>query len=119
MVEKIIRKEGYCRMTAFPLENLSAGYSSIVGYHNNLMQIRFTVAGLSVAADGFLASAFFQTGSPRVLHDTNHSPRLISDIHLRNVGTPNAPILDETLKIGICASSEILLIPPIRAGVRY
>lgn len=47
-----------------PLENLSTGYNSIVEYHNNLVQIRFTVAGLSVAADGFLASAFFQTGSP-------------------------------------------------------
>jgi hypothetical protein len=46
------------------LENISTGYSSIVDYHNNLVQIRFTVAGLSVAADGFLASAFFQTGSP-------------------------------------------------------
>lgn len=47
-----------------PLENLSAGYGGIVEYHNNLVQIRFTVAGLSIAADGFLASAFFQTGSP-------------------------------------------------------
>lgn len=44
-------------------ENLGAGYSGIVDYHNNLVQIRFTVAGLSVAADGFLASAFFQTDS--------------------------------------------------------
>ncbi len=42
-------------------EDLSAGYSGIVDYHNNLVQIRFTVAGLSIAADGFLASAFFQT----------------------------------------------------------
>jgi hypothetical protein len=45
-------------------ENLSVGYNGIVEYHNNLVQIRFTVAGLSVAADGFLASAFFQTDSP-------------------------------------------------------
>lgn len=52
------------RDTTIPLENLSSGYSSIVDYHNNLVQVRFTVAGLSVAADGFLASAFFQTGSP-------------------------------------------------------
>lgn len=44
-------------------ENLSAGYSGIVDYHNNLVQIRFTVAGLSIAADGFLASALFQTDS--------------------------------------------------------
>ncbi|HCC78019.1 MAG: hypothetical protein A2X25_00350 [Chloroflexi bacterium GWB2_49_20] len=44
-------------------ENLSTGYNGIVDYHNNLVQIRFTVAGLSIAADGFLASALFQTGS--------------------------------------------------------
>jgi len=47
-----------------PPENLGAGYNGIVDYHNNLVQVRFTVAGLSVAADGFLASAFFQTSSP-------------------------------------------------------
>ena len=47
-----------------PFENMSVGYNSIVEYHNNLVQIRFTVAGLSVAADGFLASAFFQPDSP-------------------------------------------------------
>lgn len=45
-------------------EDLSTGYNGIVDYHNNLVQIRFTVAGLSIAADGFLASAIFQTGSP-------------------------------------------------------
>lgn len=44
-------------------EQLTAGYSGIVDYHNNLVQIRFTVAGLSIAADGFLASTFFQTDS--------------------------------------------------------
>ena len=44
-------------------EDLSAGYGGIVDYHNNLVQIRFTVAGLSIAADGFLTSAFFQTDS--------------------------------------------------------
>jgi hypothetical protein len=47
-------------------ENLTAGYSSIVDYHNTLVQVRFTVAGLSVAADGFLASALFQADSPVV-----------------------------------------------------
>jgi hypothetical protein len=52
------------REPILPLENLGVGYNSIVEYHNNLVQVRFTVAGLSVAADGFLASAFFQTGSP-------------------------------------------------------
>ncbi|MBN8654235.1 MAG: hypothetical protein J0M11_00760 [Anaerolineae bacterium] len=52
------------RNPEIPFENLSTGYNGIVEYHNNLVQVRFTVAGLSVAADGFLASAFFQTGSP-------------------------------------------------------
>lgn len=45
-------------------ENLDAGYDGIVDYHNNLVQIRFTVAGLSIAADGFLASALFNTSAP-------------------------------------------------------
>lgn len=49
-----------------PFENLSTGYNGIVDYHNNLVQIRFTVAGLSIAADGFLASALFQAGAPEV-----------------------------------------------------
>lgn len=47
-------------------QDLSAGYNGIVDYHNNLVQIRFTVAGLSIAADGFLASAIFQAGSPLI-----------------------------------------------------
>lgn len=47
------------------LENLSTGYNGIVDYHNNLVQIRFTIAGLSIAADGFLVSAIFQAGSPQ------------------------------------------------------
>jgi hypothetical protein len=46
------------------LENFSAGYNGIVEYHNVLVQIRFTVAGLSIAADGFLASALFNTSAP-------------------------------------------------------
>ncbi len=45
-------------------ENLSAGYTGIVDYHNNLVQIRFIVAGLSITADGFLASALFNTSAP-------------------------------------------------------
>jgi hypothetical protein len=44
--------------------DLTAGYNSIADYHNTLVQIRFTVAGLSIAADGFLASALFQADSP-------------------------------------------------------
>lgn len=47
-------------------EDLSTGYNGIVDYHNSLVQIRFTVVGLSIAADGFLASAFFQIDSPEV-----------------------------------------------------
>jgi hypothetical protein len=42
-------------------ENIRAAYSAIVDYHNNLVQIRFTVVGLFLAANGFLASGFFQT----------------------------------------------------------
>lgn len=47
-------------------QDLNAGYNGIVDYHNNLVQIRFTVAGLSIAADGFLVSAIFQAGSPLI-----------------------------------------------------
>ena len=35
-------------------------YSAIVDYHNNLVQMRFTVVGLFLAANGFLASGYFQ-----------------------------------------------------------
>jgi hypothetical protein len=45
-------------------ENLSTGDHGIVDYHNNLVQIRFTVAGLSIAADEFLASGFFRQTPP-------------------------------------------------------
>lgn len=45
-------------------ENLMAGYNGIVDYHNNLVQIRFIVAGLSITADGFLAAALFNTSAP-------------------------------------------------------
>jgi hypothetical protein len=45
-------------------EEFSTGYNGIVDYHNSLVQIRFTVAGLSIAADGFLAGALFQANSP-------------------------------------------------------
>ena len=41
-------------------ENFRASYNAIVNYHNNLVQIRFTVAGLVLAANGFLAIGFFQ-----------------------------------------------------------
>lgn len=45
-------------------ENLIAGYTGIVDYHNNLVQIRFIVAGLSITADGFLAAALFNASAP-------------------------------------------------------
>ncbi|MFZ5822501.1 MAG: hypothetical protein ACOYYJ_21630 [Chloroflexota bacterium] len=42
------------------LDDLRASYSAIVDYHNNLVQTRFNVAGLFLAANAFLASGFFQ-----------------------------------------------------------
>lgn len=36
-------------------------YDAIVDYHNVLVQIRFTVVGLFLAANGFLASGYFQS----------------------------------------------------------
>ncbi len=35
-------------------------YTSIVDYHNNLVQARFTTASLVLAANGFLAVGYFQ-----------------------------------------------------------
>lgn len=43
--------------------DLSASYSAIVDYHNTLVQARFTVVGLFLAANAFLATGFFQ-GAP-------------------------------------------------------
>ena len=40
--------------------NLRAVYNAIIDYHNNLVQTRFTVASLVLAAHGFLAIGFFQ-----------------------------------------------------------
>jgi len=42
-------------------EDLRATYAAVVDYHNNLVQVRFTVAGLFLAANGFLAAGFFQS----------------------------------------------------------
>lgn len=36
-------------------------YNGIVDYHNNLVQIRFTVAGLFLAANRFIVSGLFQS----------------------------------------------------------
>ncbi len=34
-------------------------YDAIVGYHNTLVQVRFTIAGLYLAATGFLVNSWF------------------------------------------------------------
>ncbi len=47
-------------------ETLPAIFGAIVDYHNNLTQTRFTIAGLYIAATGFLASSLFSsTSSPK------------------------------------------------------
>lgn len=40
-------------------DDLLAVYSAVVDYHNNLVHMRFTVAGLYIAASGFLVGAIF------------------------------------------------------------
>jgi hypothetical protein len=40
-------------------ENLRTLYNAIVAYHNDLVHMRFTVAGLYLAGSGFLAGAAF------------------------------------------------------------
>jgi hypothetical protein len=42
-------------------DDVRAAYTAVVDYHNNLVHMRFTVAGLFLAANGFLASGFFQS----------------------------------------------------------
>lgn len=42
-------------------------YAAVVDYHNGLVETRFTVAGLYVAANGFLASGFFLRSSDQSL----------------------------------------------------
>jgi hypothetical protein len=39
---------------------LRAVYSAVVAYHNSLVQMRFTIAGLFLAANGLLAGGLFQ-----------------------------------------------------------
>ena len=41
---------------------IKAAYAAIVAYHNNLVQTRFTITGLFLAANGLLAGGFFQAG---------------------------------------------------------
>ncbi len=45
-------------------ENLKEAYNAIVDYHNNIIQNRFVVAGLFLAANGFLAGGYLQTHEP-------------------------------------------------------
>jgi len=40
-------------------DDMLAVYSAVVDYHNNLVHMRFTVAGLYIAASGFLVGALF------------------------------------------------------------
>ena len=42
-------------------ENLRTEYSAIVNYHNDLVKSRFTIAGLYIAAVGFVAGAVFKS----------------------------------------------------------
>ena len=44
-------------------ENLRMEYSAIVNYHNDLVKSRFTIAGLYIAAIGFVAGAVFKNDS--------------------------------------------------------
>ena len=49
------------QLNATNTDEIRAAYAAIVDYHNNLVPMRFTVAGLVLAANGFLASAFSQS----------------------------------------------------------
>jgi hypothetical protein len=44
-------------------DGVKAAYSAIVSYHNGLVQTRFTIAGLFVAANGLLAGGYLQATS--------------------------------------------------------
>jgi hypothetical protein len=48
-------------------ENLRLMYEAIANYHGSLVNMRFTIAGLYLAATGFLAAAWF-TGLDSGLH---------------------------------------------------
>jgi hypothetical protein len=43
-------------------KNLPIMYNAIVDYHNGLIQVRFTIAGLYLAATGFLVNSWFNIG---------------------------------------------------------
>ena len=42
-------------------DDLRQSYAAMVDYHNNLVQLRFTVVGLFLATNGVLATDFFQS----------------------------------------------------------
>jgi len=44
-------------------DNLRMEYSAVVNYHNDLVKSRFTIAGLYIAAMGFVAGAVFKSDS--------------------------------------------------------
>lgn len=44
-------------------DNLGSIYSAIVDYHNNLVHMRFTVAGLFLAANGFLVGGLYSSST--------------------------------------------------------
>jgi len=44
-------------------DDLRAAYAAIADYHTSLVQTRFTIVGLFLAANGFLAIGFFQSGA--------------------------------------------------------
>lgn len=53
-------------------DNLRSAYDASVDYHNNLVQLQFTLAGLVFVANGFIVSEFLQPGKKPML--TNNIP---------------------------------------------
>jgi hypothetical protein len=43
------------------IEDIRQAYAAIVNYHNNLVQMRFTILGIFLATNGVLATGFFQS----------------------------------------------------------
>jgi hypothetical protein len=48
--------------------NLPTIYGAIVDYHNGLAQVRFTIAGLYIAATGFLVNSWFSINHQKSIH---------------------------------------------------
>jgi hypothetical protein len=49
-------------------KNLQTIYSAFVNYHNALAQVRFTIAGLYIAATGFLVNSWFNLDHLKSIH---------------------------------------------------